>query len=317
MSSQNYSDYEIAVLLPCYNEAAAIGQVVKSFSAALPGCKVYVYDNASTDNTSEVALAAGAIVRTESRKGKGNVVKRMFADIDADIYIMADGDQTYDAVAAPRIVDALIINNVDMVVGTRVEVAQGSDAYRPGHRFGNELFTRTVGLLFGKQFTDILSGYRAFSRRLVKSFPVLSTGFDIEVELTIHTLELRLPVAEVKTDYFERPEGSVSKLNKYRDGLKILCRVLHMLKETKPLLFFGSIALFLTVLSLVLAAPLALTYIDTGLVPRLPTAVLTTGIMLLACLSFVCGIILAGVCKGRREAKYMHYLSLPYFRNKR
>lgn len=316
MSFQTYSNYEIAVLIPCYNESEAIEKVVTSFIAALPNCKVYVYDNTSTDNTAEIALNAGAIVRFESRKGKGNVVKRMFADIEADIYILVDGDQTYDASAAPELVDKLIKENVDMVVGTRVEVSQGSEAYRPGHRFGNELFTKTVSFLFGKQFTDILSGYRVFSRRLIKSFPVLSTGFDIEVELTIHTLELRLPVAEVKTDYFERPEGSTSKLNKYRDGLKILFRVLLMLKEVRPFLFFGVIALFLTLLSLILAAPLVYTYLQTGLVPRFPTAILTTGIMLLACLNFSSGIILAGVCKGRRELKYLHYLALPYFRDK-
>lgn len=306
--------YEIAVLIPCYNEAEAIAQVVQSFRDALPRATIYVYDNASTDNTVEIALKAGAVVRSESRKGKGNVVKRMFADIDADIYILADGDQTYDATAAPKLVDALIQENADMVVGTRVEKSQGGDAYRPGHRLGNELFTKTVSFLFGKQFTDILSGYRVFSRRFVKSFPVLSTGFDIEVEMTIHALELRLPVAEVKTDYFERPEGSMSKLNKYRDGLKILCRVLMMLKETRPLLFFGSIAVFLTVLAITLSVPLIITYLKIKLVPRIPTAILTVGIILLACLSFSCGIILTSVCKGRREMKYLHYLALSYMK---
>lgn len=306
--------YEIAILIPCYNEAKVIAQVVQSFRDALPRATVYVYDNASTDDTAEVALNAGAVLRSESRKGKGNVVKRMFSDIDADIYILVDGDQTYDAAAAPKLVERLIQEHVDMVVATRVEQSEGGDAYRSGHRFGNELFTKTVSFLFGKQFTDILSGYRVFSRRFVKSFPVLSAGFDIEVEMTIHALELRLPVTEIKTDYFERPKGSMSKLNKYRDGLKILCRVLMMLKETRPLLFFGGIALMLILLSVSLSMPLLYTYVQTGLVPRFPTAILTTGIMLLACLSFSCGVILASVCKGRREFKCLHYLSLARFK---
>lgn len=304
----------IAVLLPCYNEAAAIEKVVKSFYAALPQCKVYVYDNCSTDNTTEVAKAAGAIVRKEPRKGKGNVVKRMFADIDADVYLLADGDQTYEAAAAPKLIDKLISENLDMVVGTRVDDANNEALYRKGHRLGNSLFTKLVAALFGNQFSDILSGYRAFSKRFVKSFPALSHGFDTEVELTIHSLELRIPVGEVETQYTTRPEGSESKLNKYRDGLRILCRVILMLKETRPLLFFGVLALIFVLTSVSLSIPLFYSYVTTGLVPRLPTAILSTGIMILAFISLTCGIVLDSVCRGRKERKYLYYLSLPWLR---
>ncbi|OGO93870.1 MAG: glycosyl transferase [Coxiella sp. RIFCSPHIGHO2_12_FULL_42_15] len=302
----------IAVLLPCYNEAAAIGQVVKAFYAALPESQVYVYDNRSTDNTVEMALAAGAIVRREPRKGKGNVVRRMFADIDADIYVLADGDCTYDASAAPQLIHTLLQEKLDMVVGTRVDSELGQALYRKGHRLGNALFTKIVGSLFGNHFTDILSGYRAFSRRFVKSFPALSRGFDIEAELTIHSLELRIPVGEVATPYFSRPEGSQSKLNKYRDGIVILFRIISMLKETRPFFFFTFIALVFAMLSVFLAIPLFYSYFTIGLVPRIPTAILTTGVMILACISFMCGIMLDSVCRGRRERKYLHYLSLPW-----
>lgn len=301
----------VAVLLPCHNEAAAIGQAIKAFYAALPESQVYVYDNQSTDNTAEVAAAAGAIVRREHRRGKGNVVRRMFADIDADVYLLADGDHTYDAAAAPLLIQKLLQENLDMVVGTRSDSTPEQSLYPKGHRFGNALFTTLVGSLFGHHFSDILSGYRAFSRRFVKSFPALSCGFDIEAELTIHSLELHLPVGEVETRYFLRPEGSQSKLNKYRDGLAISCRIVSMLKETRPFFFFTTIAFLLALLSVALAIPLFYSYFTVGLVPRIPTAILTTGIMLFACMSFVCGIILDSVCRGRREKKYLHYLSLP------
>ena len=243
------SSKKIAVLLPCYNEAAAISDVVKAFKASLPEADIYVYDNNSTDDTAEVAKNAGAIVRHETQKGKGNVIRRMFADINADIYLVADGDLTYDASAAPRLIEKLITDNLDMVVGTRIDNKQ-SDIYRSGHRFGNTLFNRVVQFLFGNRFTDILSGYRVFSKRFVKSFPALSRGFDTEVELTIHSLELRLPVAEIPTEYAARPEGSESKLRSYRDGFRILLRILLMLKEARPLFFFGMIGLLFMLVSI-------------------------------------------------------------------
>ncbi len=301
----------IAVLLPCYNEAATIQQVVTDFRTHLPHATVYVYDNCSTDNTAELAKQAGAVVRAESRQGKGNVVRRMFADIDADIYVLADGDLAHDAQSALTMIDTLINNNLDMIVGTRPEVCED---HRKGHRFGNQLFNKVVGLLFGKQFSDILSGYRVLSKRFVKSFPAVSRGFDTEVELTIHSLELRLPVAEVPTNYTPRPEGSVSKLRTYRDGVIILSRILLMLKETKPILFFGAIGLSFALLSVILGIPLIYTFLKTHLVPRIPTAILTTGIMVLAFISLTCGIILDSVCRARRERKYLHYLTLPKLR---
>lgn len=298
----------IAILLPCHNEEKAITDVIKGFQSVLPQAIIYVYDNCSTDKTAEVAKKVGAITRFEPRKGKGNVVKRMFADIDADVYLLVDGDQTYEAAAAPRLIEKLLNENLDMVVGTRVDCHVNADTYRRGHRFGNALFTKTVAFLFGKQFSDILSGYRVFSRRFVKSFPALSEGFDIETELTIHSLELRLPVGEVETAYYERPEGSQSKLNKYRDGCRILYRVISMLKSVRPMLFFGIIGLVFALVACGISIPLLITYLHLGLVPRLPTAILSTGLMLLACLSFVSGIILSEVCRSRRESKYLNYL---------
>ncbi len=300
----------IAVILPCYNEEATIGNVVADFRKHLPMARVYVYDNSSSDRTVEVALEAGAIVRREPIRGKGNVVRRMFADIDADIYVMADGDQTYDAVSVPAMVDKLVWENVDMVVGTRLE-SESDGLFPLGHRIGNVIITWFVGLLFGERFRDILSGYRVFSRRFVKSFPALSTGFEIETELTIHALELRMPVAEVETRYFKRPDGSVSKLSTFRDGFRILWTILFLLKELRPLYFFGMIALMLASASVVLAYPLFVTFIETGLVPRFPTAILATGMMSLSFLSLTCGFILDNVCTGRWEAKRMTYLSIP------
>lgn len=304
--------YEIAVMLPCHNEAATIAKVVKEFTQALPQAIIYVYDNASDDGTAEVARQAGATVRSVAQKGKGNVIRRMFADIEADIYIMADGDQTYEADASPVLIQKLIDEKLDMVVGTRTDDGANPETYRRGHRSGNVIFTRGVSALFGKTFSDILSGYRVFSRRFVKSFPALSSGFEIETELTVHSLELNLSVGEVETKYGSRPEGSSSKLNKYRDGGKILYRLILMLKESRPLLFFGVIAFTLALISIMLAVPLVHSYVTIHAIPRIPTAILTTGVMLLAFISLTCGIILDSVCRGRKERKYLNYLAMPW-----
>ncbi|HMT44707.1 MAG TPA: glycosyltransferase family 2 protein [Chakrabartia sp.] len=300
---------KIAVLLPCYNEEAAIAQTVQDFRAALPGADVYVYDNNSKDRTAEVAKAAGAIVRTERQQGKGHVVRRMFADIEADIYVMADGDATYEAAAAPRLVQSLIDEQLDMVVGARKSEVDA--AYRRGHRFGNAMLTGMLARLFGRSFTDILSGYRVFSRRFAKSFPVLSTGFEIETEISVHALELRMPVSEVVTAYAARPEGSESKLSTYRDGWRILNTILRLYRHERPLAFFGSIAAVLALFAVILAVPLAITFIQTGLVPRIPTAVLVTGMMILAALATTTGLILDTVVRGRLEARRIAYLSIP------
>jgi glycosyltransferase involved in cell wall biosynthesis len=299
----------IAVLLPCYNEAAAIGQTVAGFRAALPGAAIYVYDNNSKDETRACALAAGAIVRTERMQGKGHVVRRMFADVDADVYVMADGDATYDAAAAPGLIDQLVRENLDMVVGARQSEVEA--AYRRGHRFGNWMLTTLLAQLFGRRFTDILSGYRVFSRRFVKSFPVLSTGFEIETEISVHALELHMPVGEQVTRYGARPEGSVSKLSTYRDGLRILSTILSLLRSERPIFFFGAIGGALALLAVILSVPLVITYMLTGLVPRLPTAVLATGLVILAVLNVFCGLILDTVVKGRREVRRLAYLALP------
>ncbi|USI73209.1 glycosyltransferase family 2 protein [Sphingomonas morindae] len=298
----------IAVLLPCYNEEAAIGQTVAAFRVALPGATVYVYDNNSTDRTIDYARAAGAVVRSERMQGKGRVVRRMFADVDADIYVLADGDATYDAAAAPGMIALLAGEQLDMVVGARrseVELA-----YRRGHRLGNRLLTGMLARLFGRSFSDILSGYRIFSRRFVKSFPLLSQGFEIETEISVHALELRMPVAEVPTDYAARPAGSASKLSTYRDGWRILRTILDLFRIERPALFFGAIGAALLLLALLLAAPLVGTYLATGLVPRLPTAILATGLVILAFLNFFAGVILDTVTHGRREMRRLAYLQL-------
>jgi len=300
----------VAILVPCRNEETTVADVIKGFRAAISDCTVYVYDNNSTDRTAEVASEAGAIVRAEKLPGKGNVVRRMFSDIDADIYIMVDGDATYDASIAPEMVTLIQRDNLDMVVATRLE-DEKSDAYRMGHRAGNKTLTGFVGWLFGHRFTDILSGYRAFSRRFVKSFPAIATGFEIETELTIHALEMRMPVDEIQATYQSRPEGSTSKLNTWRDGMRIMTTIIFLFKEVRPFKFFGSIFLTLVTLSLILAYPLLATFIETGLVPRLPTAILTTGVMVLAFIALVCGLILDSVCRGRRETKRMYYLAHP------
>jgi glycosyltransferase involved in cell wall biosynthesis len=299
----------IAVLLPCYNEEAAIAQTVAGFRAALPGAAIYVYDNNSRDRTIEVAKAAGAVVRSERMQGKGNVVRRMFADVDADIYVMADGDATYDAAAAPAMVARLVEEGLDMIVGTRVHEA--AEAYRRGHVLGNKLMTGFLAGLFGRTFTDIFSGYRVFSRRFVKSFPVLSAGFEIETEISVHALELKMPVGEIETTYFARLEGSVSKLNTYRDGLRILRTIVTLYRIERPVLFFGCIAALFAVLALVLAEPLVATYLETGLVPRFPTAILATGMMILAFLNVFTGLILDTVVRGRREMRRLAYLAYP------
>lgn len=299
----------IAVILPCYNEEAAIGQTIAAFRAALPGAAIYVYDNNSRDRTVEVAREAGAIVRSERMQGKGNVVRRMFADVDADIYVMADGDATYDAAAAPAMIDKVLTDGLDMVVGTRIHEA--ADAYRRGHVLGNRAMTGLLARLFGRSFTDIFSGYRVFSRRFVKSFPVLSAGFEIETEISVHALELKMPVGEVETRYLARPEGSASKLSTYRDGFRIARTILTLYRIEKPILFFGWIAAALALLALILSVPLALTYADTGLVPRFPTAILATGLVILSALSLFAGLILDTVVRGRREMRRLAYLAVP------
>lgn len=299
----------IAVLLPCHNEAAAIAQTVADFRAACPAATIYVYDNCSTDDTAALARAAGALVRHESRRGKGNVVRRMFADVDADIYVLADGDGTYDAAAAARMIERLVDEQLDMVIGTRQETHQL--AYRPVHRFGNRLFSRIVSRLFGQRVEDLLSGYRIMSRRFVKSFPALSQGFEIETELTVHVLELRLPFAEEPTAYAPRMSGSASKLSTWRDGRKILQSISMLIKDAQPLRFFGLIGVLLATTSIVLVIPVFITFFETGLVPRVPTAVLATGMMLLAFLLAGTGLVLEGVARTRREACRLAYLAIP------
>lgn len=298
---------DIAVVLPCYNEEAAIGATVAAFRAALPGARIYVFDNNSRDRTADMARAAGAIVRTERMQGKGHVVRRMFSDVEADIYVMADGDATYDASAAPEMIRMMIEERLDMVVGARE--SEVDEAYRRGHRFGNAMLTGILARLFGRSFSDILSGYRVFSRRFVKSFPVLSAGFEIETEISIHALELQMPVGEIVTRYGARPEGSASKLSTYRDGWRILWTIGTLFRIEKPVLFFGAIGAALALLAIILAIPLGITYIQTGLVPRLPTALLATGLIILAVLNLFSGLILATVVRGRREVRRLAYLS--------
>ena len=299
---------KIAVILPCYNEEAAIGATVAGFRAALPNATVYVYDNNSRDRTREVAVEAGAIVRTERQQGKGHVVRRMFADIDADVYVMADGDLTYDPKAAPAMVNMLLAEQLDMVVGTRRH--EEKDAYRGGHVLGNKLFTGLLSGLFGRSFSDIFSGFRVFSRRFVKSFPVLSSGFEIETEMSVHALELRMPVGEVETAYAARPEGSQSKLSTYSDGWRILKTIVTLYRIERPVLFYGSVGALLLGLAIMLSVPLVITYIQTGLVPRVPTAILVTGMSIIAVLCFFAGLILDTVTRGRREVRRLYYLSL-------
>ena len=296
---------DIAVLIPAYNEAKTIGDVVKSFRIALPHARIFVYDNNSHDNTATLAREAGAIVRREPLQGKGHVVRRMFSDIEADVYVMVDGDATYDAAAAPRLVSRLIETQADMVVGARI--TEEKAAYRAGHRFGNKVLTGLVAWLFGDRFTDMLSGYRAFSRRFVKSFPALASGFETETELTVHALELDMITAEVQTAYGARPDGSVSKLSTWKDGFRILGTIGRLMRDERPLLFFGALAGAIMLTSVVLAAPVIGEYMASGLVPRFPTAFLCGTLAVLACISLVSGIILETVSLGRREMKRLSY----------
>ena len=303
------TEFRIAVLVPCYNEEAAIAQVVADFRRVLPEASLYVYDNNSRDKTVDVARAAGAIVRSEPLQGKGNVVRRMFADVEADVYVLVDGDATYDAESAPKMIRALLDGPLDIVNGVRV--TDSAKAYRPGHKFGNWLLTSMVAWIFGNRFTDMLSGYRVMSRRYVKSFPALAAGFETETELTVHALELRMPITEIVTPYKDRPEGSVSKLSTFRDGFRILWTIMVLVKEERPMQFFALLAALFAVVSITLMLPIVGAYFDTGLVPRLPTAVLSMGLMILGFLSLSCGLILDTVTRGRREMKRMRYLNIP------
>ena len=298
----------VAVLVPCRNEAATVATVVTGFRAALPQCTVHVYDNGSDDGTAEVARRAGAIVRIEPRPGKGGVVRRMLGEIDADVYVIVDGDATYDASSAPAMIDELVANDLDMVTAIRDEQGEGA-AYRRGHRFGNRAFNALLGALFGVRPTDMLSGYRALSRRFAKSFPAASRGFEIETELTIHALAQRLPTSEIRTPYFERPAGSTSKLATYRDGFRILRMTISLYRDERPLAFFGIFALVFAVVGLVLGGSVVVEFMETRLVPRFPTAILATGLMLLSFLSLACGLILHNVARGQREMKRLAYLA--------
>jgi glycosyltransferase involved in cell wall biosynthesis len=301
-----YAHQKIAVIIPCYNEETAVGATVAGFRAALPNAEIYVYDNNSSDRTMEMARNAGAIVRSERVQGKGAVVRRMFADVDADIYVMTDGDATYDPTAAPLMIERLVQQHLDMVVGTRESEAKA--AYRPGHRFGNALLTGCVTHIFGRTFSDILSGYRVFSRRFVKSFPAMTQGFEIETEISVHALELKMPVAEVPTAYGARLEGSTSKLSTYRDGLRILRLIVDLFRAERPFAFFALIGVLLAAVAFVLVIPIFITYFQTGLVPRLPTAVLSVGLVILAFMLAGCGLILDTVTRGRLEMKRLFYV---------
>lgn len=309
MATPLYRGNRIAVILPCFNEAAAIGRVVGAFRAALPHATVHVFDNGSTDGSPGIARAAGAEVRHVGMRGKGNVVRRMFADVEADVYLMADGDDTYDACAATAMIDRLLDEGLDMVVGRRQSAEAGT--YRPGHAFGNRLLTRTVAWIFGEGFTDMLSGYRAFSRRYVKSFPAISEGFEIETELTIHALTLRAPYAEIETRYGARAEGTQSKLATYGDGFRILKTILKLHILEKPRTFFLTLALAGLLASVVLALPVLFEYFQTGLVPRVPTLITAASSAMGALLAATCAVILDGVVTGRNEAKRLVYLGIP------
>lgn len=299
----------IAVTIPCYNEASTIASVIAAFREALPEADIYVFDNNSTDGTAEIARRAGAVVRNESRQGKGYVVQRIFADVEADIYVMADGDGTYDASLAPALVELMKKNHVDMVVGTRANVRK--DAGRNGHAFGNRIFNMLFNTMFGRQFSDIFSGYRVFSRRFVKSFPAVSGGFEIETEMSVHACQIGVPTLERPTPYGIRHEDSKSKLRTFRDGARILGMFFMLAKETRPAAFFGAIGLLLAVFAMALSAPLFWTYFETGLVPRLPTALLSMGLVLIGTVSAVCGLILDSLARARVEAKRSVFLSYP------
>ncbi len=304
------ADLRIAVILPCYNEEHAIARVIRDFQQTLPEAEIFVFDNNSTDRTAEIARSAGASVAHVALQGKGNVVRRMFADVEADIYLMTDGDCTYDVSVARQLAEKLLAENLDMVVGCRIDKGEAEN-YRRGHRLGNRLLTGSVRRMFGGKFSDMLSGYRVFSRRFVKSFPALARGFEIETELTVHALELRMPCGEVETVYGARPEESVSKLSTYRDGFRILKTIMRLYRLERPLQFFGIFSVVFALASIGFAIPLLPEYLETGLVPRLPTAVLSTGLMLAALLALGCGLLLDNVTRGRQEQKRMAYLSIP------
>lgn len=303
------TNHTVAVLIPCYNEEITIGKVVNDFKTTLPAATIYVYDNNSTDATKQMAAEAGAIVRSESQQGKGNVIRRMFADIDADCYVLVDGDDTYDVAAAPQLIRKLQAEQLDMVVGVR-KTREGASAYPAGHTFGNMAFNKLFSSIFSNQFSDIFSGYRCFSRRFVKSFPSLSSGFEIETEISTHAINLKLPTAEIHTAYGERPQGSHSKLNTYCDGCRILWTIARLYKDLFPARFFGLLAILGLTLSLFLGIPIIYEFIETGLVPKFPTAILASGIMILSGISLICGLILDNVTRGRLEQKRLWYLSL-------
>jgi len=305
-------ELKVAVLLPCYNEELSVGQVVEDLRAALAEWDptIYVYDNNSTDGSVGAAIAAGAIVRTERRQGKGNVIRQMFAGVDADVYVLMDSDGTYEAASAPGLIRELVAGQLDMVVGSRLAAFE-QEAFPMGHEFGNHMLTTAVRIFFGRQITDMLSGYRVFSKRYVKSFPALSTGFETETELTVHALRLRMPISEIKTRYGVRKTGSTSKLRTFHDGFRILVTIVKLLQKERPFLFFSSIAAASAMLAIGLAAPIVVEYLQTGLVPRLPTAVLVTGLMIVAALSLLSGVILDTVTHGRNEIKRLFYLAIP------
>ena len=315
MGDALFSELDIAVLLPCYNEAQTIGDVVSGFKAALPGARIYVYDNNSQDQTALKAALAGATVVRERRQGKGNVVRRMFSDIDADIYVMADGDGTYAPGDAPELIRVLLCEGADMAVGTRRGVTD--DAGRRGHAFGNALFNRLYRTIFGQGFTDIFSGYRVFSRRFAKSFPAVSGGFEIETEMSVHAQRLKLPVVELALDYGRRPEGSHSKLSTFKDGAKILVMFAMLMKETRPFIFYCLSALGIFTISSAFMAPVLMEYFETGLVTRQPTWIMAMALMMMALMVFVVGLVLDSVARGRAEQLRIHYLSMPASRGER
>jgi glycosyltransferase involved in cell wall biosynthesis len=305
----SHTAVSVAVIIPCFNEALTVAKVVRDLRRTLPNARIYVYDNNSTDDTIAQARQAGAIARSERRQGKGNVVRRMFADIDADLYVMVDGDDTYDAAAIPLLIEYAIANNCDMVNGRRMH--DGTHTLRWGHESGNRVLSRLVGILFDGELRDMLSGQKVFSRRFAKSFPALTRGFDIETELVVHALEMRIPTGELPVQYKQRPTGSRSKLNTYRDGWRIMSTIVRFMKEDRPLLFFSCFGVLLGAAGIVLSVPLFLTYFETGLVPRIPTAILIVGLMLMSALSFTAGLILDTVTRGRLEMKRLMYLSIP------
>ena len=308
IAARRWPNHRIAVLVPCYNEAVAIPKVIADFRASLPEAVIYVFDNNSRDNTAAVAREAGAEVRRETLQGKGHVVRRAFADVEADIYLLVDGDDTYDASAAPAMVDLLVNDHLDMVNGARVTDIDA--AYRTGHRLGNRVLTGLVRMVFGDRISDMLSGYRVFSRRFVKSFPSLASGFETETEFTVHALDLKMPIGEVATRYKDRPVGSVSKLNTYADGLRILRTILVLVKEERPLQFFSSVAVFLAVLGILIGLPVVLEFIRIRQVPSLPSAILAASVEVLAFLAFASGLILDSVARGRKEVKRLAYLAI-------